>query len=561
MPRFSFPRFPRAFYIANVLEIFERLAWYGFFTVSSLYITAPQSQGGLGFTDSDRGFLQGIIPFILYLLPVFTGALADQYGYRKFFIISLSVLSIGYYVLGQAQQFWSFSAAFTLVAIGAAVFKPVVIGTVGRSTDAGNRGMGFGIFYTMVNIGGFAGPLVAGFMRAISWDMVFIMSSAWCAIAFSIALVCLPAQPKQGVTAGSARLGLATARHVLGNGRLLLLAAGLLAALLWYSRGTFGAPMFLVLCLSWGVVNLVWDALVGNGSNEPWWRQRIRLGQPWFLAYLLIMAGFWSVYNQIFLTLPLYIRDSVDTGDLVRMLNASAPAAVDYVSRVNIGLVSSTIERSLLHHPQSFEVASLQVELASLNVRAPRPVLAAQLESLRAGNSQLNDVSSTLVAGYRQINPEYIVNLSFGLIIALQLLISAAVNKRNPFAIMKLGMLTLAGAMLVFGMAGSASLGGTVLVLAIAVFAAAEMLASPKSQEYVAALAPRDQIAMYMGFYFLSMALGSLFGGLLSGWSYQTIARSLGRPDLMWALFAALAIANVLALLALQRRAGKNLHT
>jgi POT family proton-dependent oligopeptide transporter len=559
MPRFTFPRFPREFYIANVLEIFERLAWYGFFTVSSLYITAPQAQGGLGLTDSDRGFLQGIIPFILYLLPVLTGALADQYGYRKFFIISLSVLATGYFVLGQAQHFWSFTAAFTLVAIGAAIFKPVVIGTVGRATDADNRGMGFGIFYTMVNIGGFAGPLVAGYMRAISWDMVFIMSSAWCAIALFIALILFPAKEKEDGAVRSPRIGLSAARSVLGNGRLLLLSAGLLVVLLVHARGMLGTVAFFTLGVVWGGVNLVWNRLAVDGDGL-WWRQRIKVGQPWFLAFLLIMAGFWSVYNQIFLTLPLHIRDSVDTGDLVRVLKASFPSTVDYLSRVNIDLVQSAINRSLFVRHGDSSILSLQAELASLNVRAPASVLTTHIDGIRAGGYTVNQVASKLLVRYRQINPEYIVNTSFGLIIAFQLLISTAVNKRDLFGVMKVGMLILAGAMLLFGMAHQAAIGGTILMLAITVFAVAEMLTSPKSQEYVAALAPRDQTAMYMGFYFLSMALGSLFGGLLSGWSYQVIARDLGRPDLMWMLFGTIALANIAALVVLQRRTSARRH-
>ncbi|MGO3786694.1 MAG: hypothetical protein ACTJIB_17370 [Pseudoalteromonas prydzensis] len=72
-----------AFYIANTMEIFERLAWYGFFAVSSVYMTTPIEQGGVGFSDAQRGAVQGIIPFFLYLLPVITGALADRYGYKK----------------------------------------------------------------------------------------------------------------------------------------------------------------------------------------------------------------------------------------------------------------------------------------------------------------------------------------------------------------------------------------------------------------------------------------------------------------------------------------------
>ena len=75
--------FSSTFWVSNTMEIFERMAWYGFWTVSSLYLTAPVTEGGLGFTSEQRGLIQGIVPFILYLLPVLTGALADRYGHDQ----------------------------------------------------------------------------------------------------------------------------------------------------------------------------------------------------------------------------------------------------------------------------------------------------------------------------------------------------------------------------------------------------------------------------------------------------------------------------------------------
>ena len=43
-------KFPRTFYLANVMEIFERMGWYGFYAVSALYLTGPVDEGGLGFS-------------------------------------------------------------------------------------------------------------------------------------------------------------------------------------------------------------------------------------------------------------------------------------------------------------------------------------------------------------------------------------------------------------------------------------------------------------------------------------------------------------------------------
>src|SRR5262245_8656028 len=91
--------FPRTFYVANTMEIFERMAWYGFFALSSLYITGPKETGALGFTSEQRGQLQAIATFFLYIFPVFTGALADRYGYKKMFTIAYLGMIVSYYAL------------------------------------------------------------------------------------------------------------------------------------------------------------------------------------------------------------------------------------------------------------------------------------------------------------------------------------------------------------------------------------------------------------------------------------------------------------------------------
>ena len=44
-----------------------------------------------------------------------------------------------------------------------------------------------------------------------------------------------------------------------------------------------------------------------------------------------------------------------------------------------------------------------------------------------------------------------------------------------------------------------------------------------------------------MGYFFWCMALGNLISGVLSGQLYGWLARDLGRPDIMWGIFAGLA--------------------
>ena len=71
---------PQSFWIANVMEIIERMAWYGFYALSSIYICDAVSDGGLGLTSSDRGIIQGVVTFVIYLFLFVTGALGDRYG-------------------------------------------------------------------------------------------------------------------------------------------------------------------------------------------------------------------------------------------------------------------------------------------------------------------------------------------------------------------------------------------------------------------------------------------------------------------------------------------------
>jgi len=85
------------------------------------------------------------------------------------------------------------------------------------------------------------------------------------------------------------------------------------------------------------------------------------------------------------------------------------------------------------------------------------------------------------------------------------------------------------------------------------IFAIGEMMASPTSQEYVGRIAPEDKKALYMGYYFVAIALGNLFGGILSGQLYGKLARDLQRPDLMWMCFGAIMLATALAFILYNR--------
>ena len=84
----------------------------------------------------------------------------------------------------------------------------------------------------------------------------------------------------------------------------------------WWSFSLVG-----MVAAGWLAGNLILDALFRarktSGGEHPWYSQAMAIGEGRYLLFLLLMAGFWVSFNQIFMTLSEYIRDYVDTSDLI----------------------------------------------------------------------------------------------------------------------------------------------------------------------------------------------------------------------------------------------------
>ncbi len=543
--------FDSRFYIANVMEVFERLAWYGFFAVSSIYMTTPKSQGGIGFSEVERGAVQGIIPFFLYLLPVLTGALGDKLGYRKMFLFSFTLMAPGYFLLGQANSFWAFFGALSLVALGAACFKPVVVGTISHCTNDRNRGLGFGIFYTMVNVGGFIGPMIAGAMRAISWDAVFMMSAGWILINFLPVLFFYRDPPTLNRQKSSFKDTVKQAQHVLGNARLALLLAVSILLLMAAGVQWMSYSLAFLAIAAWVFINVLWNKLAGGDEHKArWWQEKIRVSNPRFALYLLILTGFWTVYNQLFYTLPLYIRDFVDTRDLLSIIGLFGDGAINFFAFVDSGQIQTNVQAlfSQLQQGVEINIESLRLQWVHDKINVPASELTVLVNELSVisglqtelRTEQVADFSQRLIS-FRQINPEYLINLDFAAIVLAQIAVSALCQRFRTFYVLSVGLVVMVIAFVVLMVSGMYT-SGVMVVTVILLIALAEMLTSPKSQEYVASIADKSQAALYMGYYFVSMALGFLFAGFLSGWSYAELTLAMHRPELMWGLFATIAL-------------------
>lgn len=258
-------KFPRLFWISNLIELFERWGWYAFYNgFIALYLTSPTEDGALGFTNVQKGTIMGTASMILYFLPVITGAIADRVGYKKVLIVSFLTYILSFFMLGRFETFGSIFAAFILLAVAGALFKPLISGTVARVTNKETASLGFGIFYMVVNIGGFIGPFVASLLYKESWDIVFYMSIA-------------------------------------------AMTINLIITLFFYKEPA-------VTDSGHGFLKNIGIAFRNIGVTLTDWR---------FLLFLLIIGVFWTAYNQLYYSFPVFLESWVNLDGMSKSLGLS----------------------------------------------------------------------------------------------------------------------------------------------------------------------------------------------------------------------------------------------
>lgn len=170
--------FPKNYWTVIFMEFFERGSYYGIMSVLSVYLVATVTDGGLGFSKEGVGVILSIITFLIYFLPILSGAIAERFGYRKVLMGSFIVMSLGYFFTGISDSYFAVFTSLMLVALGAGFFKPIISGTIARSTNEDNSALGFGIFYWAINLGAFLVPLILiPILKGISYSYIFYMAA------------------------------------------------------------------------------------------------------------------------------------------------------------------------------------------------------------------------------------------------------------------------------------------------------------------------------------------------------------------------------------------------
>ncbi len=163
--------FPPVFWVVNSVEVLERFAYYGIYMGFGIYMEY------LGYTKAQLGIVQSLFLFFSYVIPVISGTFADRFGFKKVLIVSYLAYLPSILLLIMTKTFSGIALTMLSIGLAAGIFKPLVFGTIRATTDRTNKTLGFGIYYAMVNVGASFGPVVAGKLRAISWNYAFLAAA------------------------------------------------------------------------------------------------------------------------------------------------------------------------------------------------------------------------------------------------------------------------------------------------------------------------------------------------------------------------------------------------
>lgn len=176
----------RAFWMLCTMEAFERLAYYGLRVVIGVYIAQADAPGGLHWSQADRATIFFWWAIFQSWLPVFTGGIADRYGYKNTIFVSITLKVAGYLLMAVSREYWPFFTGAMLLATGTALFKPGIQGSLAQNLTKDNGSVGWGIFYWLVNVGAMIGPGFATWLKDLGWPAVFYGCAAIAALNYGM---------------------------------------------------------------------------------------------------------------------------------------------------------------------------------------------------------------------------------------------------------------------------------------------------------------------------------------------------------------------------------------
>ncbi len=314
--------FGHTFWMLNSIEMFERLAYFGIRAVVPIYIMQATEPGGLHMTAIHKGWVYMWWAILQSWLPMFTGGIADRYGYKKILAGAISANVVGYLIMAGFHSYYGFFAGILLLATGTAFFKPALQGSLAQSMNKENSSMGWGLFYWVVNVGAFMAPILATIIlgkphSAEGWRNLFIASAIFTSANLLLLLTFKDVPSGADKTRSLAKVFAETIENIWP---------------FWFKGGVHHAvrgPVGIIMVLVGLAVVILktefWyvgvSLLLLGGCLSAWLEGGTFTWQLRLPAFLLIMSAFWMMMYQLWDLHPNFIEDWIDSS----MVAAHAP--------------------------------------------------------------------------------------------------------------------------------------------------------------------------------------------------------------------------------------------
>jgi dipeptide/tripeptide permease len=155
--------------------------------------------------------------------------------------------------------------------------------------------------------------------------------------------------------------------------------------------------------------------------------------------------------------------------------------------------------------------------------------------------------------GTRRILGETISHTGW-IIMVLQVFVSTVSQRFRAMPVFLMGLLLIAVGFAIIGFANIST--PAIIFLGIMVFAIGEMASSPRIQEYITWIAPKEKAGMYMGMNFLSVMIGAAFSGVTYTSLYGYF-ENMGHPEYVWYVLGLHTVLGIVALHVFGRVAGE----
>ena len=454
---------PAGLYILFMVELWERFSYYGMRALLTLFLAAPLLgiNPGFGWDNSSTYAFYGWYTMLVYLASIPGGILADKFiGQKKAVMIGGLFLCAGHLILAVNAP-WAFFAGIAFIVLGVGGLKANISTMVGGLYKQGDdkRDKGFYLFYIGINIGGFLGPLLTGWVAyQYGWHYGFGLAGIGMILGqiifiwgqkFLVGIGDMPAKvSKESLQTGDASLG-----DLFGN---LLKSKMPLVVTLALSFGSVFMAYYYVSGVethAFALLGLFLSLVVGlmmmiHKDVNAIEKDRFVV----LLLSFLIVIVFWGAFEQAGGLMNLYAEQK--TNRMIDWLNFEVPAA--WFQSVN-----------------SFFIITLGTAIAAFWVW---------------WKNRGNEYSS-------------IYKMAIGVII------------------MGLGFAFMAIASVEFSSKGSSAM--IWLVLAYLFHTVGELCASPVALSFITKVAPVKYVSIMMGVYFAATGLGNKVAGLVGEFSVK----------------------------------------